>query len=338
MAPMPPRPFLDKFVSIIEKTELSDSSKDNYKRRMQKLVTLCNKDMDWVLANCKKVLEIMEKNGVTEPQSVKALLSVVVALFKHAKPLKAQMPKAYKCWLAAFLKINEIVESKYDNLKPSEKQVEAYVPWVNIIKRRDELDKIEGQHDKHLILSLYTMIPPARADLNMVRIYRNVEPKDSDKAEYPNFLLIKARGKAKVTMILVYNEFKSKSKFLQLYEKVLPPNLVEVIEASLKRDPRDFLIVSPSTKKPFDKPNSYTKYFNRILKDVFKNKDMSINTLRHSYVMSVNFNTLTPVEKEAIAKDMMHSPDMFDRYRFNMPASKSADGKEKTCEVVCKDA
>jgi hypothetical protein len=334
---MSQRPFLEKFVAIIEKTELSDSTKDNYKRRMQKLVTMTNKDLDWVLANCKKTLEIMEKNGVTEPQSVKALLSVIVALFKHAKQLKAQMPKAYKCWLAAFLKINEIVESKYDNLEPSEKQVDAYVPWSDIIKRRDELDKDGNEHDKHLILSLYTMIPPARADLNMIRIYRNTEPKESDKAQYPNFLLINATGKKKVTMTLVYNEFKSKSKFLQLYEKVLPANLIEVIEASLKRQPREFLIVSPSTKKPFDKPNSYTKYFNRILKDIFKNKDMSINTLRHSYVMSVNFNTLTPAQKESIAKDMMHSPDMFDRYRFNLPASNSQDGKEKVCEVVCKD-
>jgi hypothetical protein len=349
-------PFLTKFTSVINATELSQSSKDNYIYRLKKLIKLTGKDIDWVLSNCKKTLAIMDKNGIKEPQSVKALVSALIALFKHTKGLKQEIPKAHKCWLNAFIKVNDIVEKKYDNLEPSEKQVEAYIPWVDIIKRREELKK---DSDDYLLLSLYTMIPPARADLNMIKIYRNQEPKESDKKSYPNFLLIKdvkgndtktkekteksekvekSPNKSKITMTLVYNEFKSKSKNLQMYERSLPQNLIDVIEASLKQHSRDFLIVSKVNGLPYDKPNSYTKHFNRMLKNVFKNEKMSINTLRHSFVMSVDFNTLTPAEKELIAKDMMHSPDMFDRYRFNLPASKSTDGKQKICEVVCKDA
>ncbi len=49
-------------------------------------------------------------------------------------------------------------------------------------------------------------------------------------------------------------------------------------------------------------------------------------------------NTITPLQKEQLARDMMHSPKMFDRYRLSIPAKDSEDGKAKVCEVVCKDA
>lgn len=330
-------PFLYKYIAVFDKTDLSDSTKENYRIRLGKLVKLTGKDINWVLANCKKTIQIMDKNGVKEPQSVKALLSVVVALFKHVESLKGKYPKSYKCWYDAFLKINDIVGKKYNTLQPSKKQLRAYVAWVDVLKKRDGLDK---DSDAYLLLCLYTMIPPARADLNMIRIFRNKTPTDDEKEEFPNFLLIekKKSREADVAMTLVYNEFKSKGKKMQLYQKPLPAELVKVIEASLKNKPRDFLIVSPKNKKPFDKPNSYTKYFNRVLKDVFKNDDISINTLRHSFIMSIDLNKTTPEQKQLIAKDLMHSTDMMDRYRYIMPASKSPDGKEKICDVVCKDA
>jgi hypothetical protein len=138
-------------------------------------------------------------------------------------------------------------------------------------------------------------------------------------------------------MKLVYNEFKTKSKKLQKYEKVLPEELVKVIKDSLKRIPRDFLVISLKTREPYHKANSFTQHVKTVLFKTFK-KNMSINTLRHSFVNSVDMNKITPMEKEQLARDMMHSPEMFDRYRLSIAAKDSEDGKAKVCEVVCKDA
>jgi hypothetical protein len=176
------------------------------------------------------------------------------------------------------------------------------------------------------------MLPPARADFNKVRIVRQDEITDEFVKEYPNYLVIMGHG-----MKLVYNEFKTKSKKLQRYEKVLPVELVKVIKDSLKKRPRDFLVISYKTGEPYHKPNSFTQHVKTMLFNVFK-KSMSINTLRHSFVNSFDLNELTPMRKEEIARDMMHSPAMFDRYRLAIPAKDSDDGKAKICDVVCKDA
>ena len=177
------------------------------------------------------------------------------------------------------------------------------------------------------------MIPPARSDLNKVKIFLHKTPSEADIKQDPNFLIINKDR----SMKLVYNEFKSKSKKLQKYEKNLPSNLVKVIENSLQHNPRDYLIVSPRNGLPYDNANSFTKYFNRMLGTVF-GKKLTTNTLRHSFVNSINFQNLTPLEKEVLAKDMMHSPEMFDRYRLIIPAEKSETGRQQICEVVCRDA
>jgi hypothetical protein len=179
------------------------------------------------------------------------------------------------------------------------------------------------------------MLPPARADFNKVRVVKQNQVTDTFIKEYPNYLVITTKG-----MRLVYNEFKTKSKRLQIYDEILPYELVDVIKDSLKRQPRDFLVVS-TTGEPYHKPNSFTQHVKRVLYKVFK-KNMSINTLRHSFVNSVDMNKITPKEKHRYSKLMMHSPAMFDRYRLIIPSDKSDSGKKQICDaelrVVCKDA
>jgi hypothetical protein len=325
-------PFLVKFKDIIDKTDLSENSKNNYKYRLERLVNLTNKDIDWVIANCPKTLTILKTKGIKEPQSVKAMINAILTIFKHTKGLKDTKKKAYTCWINHFKEVNQKAEEKYETITPSDKQIEAYVPWPEIIQKRDALDK---DSQEYLILSLYTMLPPARADFNKVKIFNNTTPTLEQVKEYPNHLIITT--KPTQSMKLVYNEFKTKSQKLQVYEKHLPDNLTQVIKHSLKQSPREFLVVSEKTNEPYHKPNSFTQHVKRVLYKIF-NKTMSINTLRHSFVNSVDMNTITPQEKEQLAKEMMHSPEMFDRYRLAIPASQSEDKKAKICEVVCRDA
>lgn len=318
--------YLEKFKTIIDKTDLADQSKKQYKLRLKRLSEISGHDIDWVLDHCKETFEMMKEQDILEPQTVKAYINSILALFKYTKNLKVIKVKGYKCWVSLFNKVKEIADQKYETLEASDKQIKAYVPWIDIIKKRESLDKNTAEY---LLLSLYTMIPPCRADLNEIRIYY-----DKDGKETENYLVIyKEQGKMK----LIYNEFKSKSKRLQQYEKWLPSNLQEVIKTSLKSEPRDYLIISPRTKKPYYNVKSYTTYFDRILKKVFE-KNVTINTLRHSFVNSIDFNKMTPMEKTIIANDLMHSKETMDRYRLAVPASESHTGTAQVCEVVCRDA
>ena len=77
-------------------------------------------------------------------------------------------------------------QEKYENMEASERQKRSYVSWADIITTRDNIkDKTSNEY---LLLCMYTMIPPARADMNVIKIYYNNDQIDSKK--YPNHLLI----------------------------------------------------------------------------------------------------------------------------------------------------
>ena len=295
--------FLLKFQEIIDASELSDISKKTYKDRLKRLTTLMNHDVDWIILHCR---ETYEKLKQYEIQTQKGYINSILTLFKYTKGLKTKRLNTYNCWYSIFQEVDAKAEDKYNNLQASDRQRAAYVAWHDIITARDKLDK---SSQDYLLLCLYTMIPPSRADMNMLKIYYK-DPNNIEVNKYPNYIVI-YNDKIK----LIYNEFKSKSRKLQKYEKILPQNLDHVIRQSLHNKPRDFLIVSPRTNHGYENASTYSKYFSIILERIFKKK-LSINTLRHSYVNSLDMNKLTPLEKANIARDLMHSPMTMDKYRL----------------------
>ena len=319
-------PFLVKFQSIIDETDaLSDISKASYKARLKTLTDITNHDVDWILKNCTKTMAMIKGKNVTEPQTIRSYINAILACFKHSN-LQTTHKKAYQCWAGVRKKISAIAQEKYEQLKASPRQIEGYVAWQDILETRDKLGK---DTDEYLLLSLYTMIPPSRADFNNVKIY-NKEPTNLQKENHDNYLVVQGN-----TMKLVFQEFKTKSK-LHTYENLLPPDLVKVIQHSLKVKPRQYLVVSPRSGEPYIKSHSFTVYFDRLLHKLF-NKPVTINTLRHSYVNHLDFNTMLPAEKTHIARLMMHSVSTMDRYRLVIPAKGTQDHKEKVCTVTCKD-
>jgi len=295
-------PYLVQFSKVIDSTNLSDLSKKAYKDRLKRLTVMMNHDVNWIVMHCQETYESIKHY---QWQTQKAYINSILTLFRYTKDLKKKYMKTYNCWYNIFLKVNHKTEEKYLTMTASDRQKQAYVSWPDIIKTRDQLDKDSMQY---LLLCMYTMIPPSRADMNAIKIYYDV--KDIDTKKYPNYLLI-----SKDEIKLIYNEFKSKSRRLQKYEKILPSNLEDIIRKSLSVHPREFLIVSPRTNQPYHNVGSFTRYFDRLLEKIFK-KRVTINTLRHSFVNSLDLNKLTPLEKEIISRDLMHSKDTMDKYRL----------------------
>lgn len=317
-------PVYQKFVRLLYETELSDISKKTYEDRLWRLVKLTKQDVDWILVNCTKTMTLVRKN-VSEPQTRKALVNSVMTLFKNVHGLQEQKFKAFLKWKKCTEGIHKEAGARYETLEPTQSQIDAHVDWADVIKARDALDK---KSIEYLLLCLYTMIPPARADYNKVKIYKNKEPSPQDIEENPNYLVVKNKAQH---MVLVFNEFKTSTQ-LQVrkrepYVKELPKELVKVINASLKANPRKYLITSPITGEPYHLANSYTQYFNRILKNIF-GKKTSINMLRHSSALSHQLDDLTPLEKKTLANDMMHSPEMFEAYRYRLPDEKKSKKKQ----------
>lgn len=290
------------YLAAIANAELSEVTKRVYLERWKVMLQELHTDVHSILIHPKKHIAWI-KSSYSSLATQKSYMSAVLAMFRHNPGTKEQYAKHYRTWYLAFQGAHEAIDERYRKNEPTQKQVEAYVPFEEIVKKRDGLEK---GSDERLLLSLYTYIPPLRCDFNEVRIY---EHGAGGNQPAPNRILMR-RSRHEATMILT--EFKT-SGAQSSYEKELPEPLVLELEASLDKDPRDYLFLDRS-HKPY-RASSFTKWANRTLHRLF-GRALTVSLIRHSYINSLDFNRLTVQEKEDIAKDMTHTVGTQDRYRL----------------------
>lgn len=279
---------------------LSSITKRTYLERLKFFIESTKKDLKDIILHPEESIEWIEKHS-TSLQTQKSYLSAILAVFKHTPSLKETEKDIYYKWYLAFKKVHDQIDSKYKMNEPSLKQKEGYVPYKDIVEKRDELKK--GSKER-LLLAMYTYLRPLRSDFNKVYIYE----KPQKIYSYDNYIVLTE------TPELVLREFKTAKKKLEnIYQKELPKNLIEEIQQSLEKHPREWLFVD-RTGEPY-KSDSFTKWVNRTLKSLF-GKPLTISLIRHSYINHLDFNKLTIQEKEEIAKDMAHTADTQDRYRL----------------------
>jgi hypothetical protein len=321
------------FESAIRASDLSKNSQTQYVYRLRRILKLVDHDVDWVLRHPKEVYKRL-RDEMPELQSSKAYINSVLAVFKYhdGGSLKTTLKSEYKLWIKAFKRVNTRVETRYAENKPTDTQIENFVEWKDIVKVRDGLDKTSFEY---VLLCMLTMIPPCRAaDMHRVRMYMNgTAPGRKERKTFPNYLVSNV---GMTRMVLVYNQFKTKSDSMPTYSKELPPELSQVIRTSVIAKPREFLFVSPKNGKAFNNAHTFTALCNKTFKSLF-DKGVTFNTLRHSYVTTgINMHELSLKEMESASADMMHSLRTHIKYKLLLP-KKDTDDKlmDKSCVCEC---
>ena len=289
---------LCKSFQHIMDADLSPVTKRTYLERLHYIIQNTKTDLYDILTHPEKYTKWISDN-FSSLQTQKSYLSAILAVFKHTPHLKEKEKTHYYQWYQEFKKVHEKIDERYKQNEPTKKQKDAYVPFQEIVAKRDSLPK--GSKER-LLLSLYTYLPPLRSDFNKVYLYT----KSYKNYEEKNYILLFE------PYTLVLNDFKTK-KTKEGYEKALPKELVEEIEASLEKQPRSWLFVDRENEPYIS--GSFTKWANRTLKNLF-GKPLTISLIRHSYINHLDFNNLTVKEKETIAKDMAHTVSTQDRYRL----------------------
>tara|TARA_Y100000748_G_scaffold1696_1_gene1462 strand:- start:214 stop:657 length:444 start_codon:yes stop_codon:yes gene_type:complete len=140
-----------------------------------------------------------------------------------------------------------------------------------------------------------------------------------------NFIILK---KNKGTLVL--NDYKTSKKHGTITIN-LPNETLKQLHLSLKKEPREYLFLSTSTKLPYSKlktpEKSFNSWANRTLKNIFKNEDFSLTMLRHSYISrkDLEMEKMTGTQRNEIAKKMAHSVATQERYRWINNKIKSND-------------
>ena len=240
-------PFLDKFVTVLDKAKLKDKTKKDYKTSLSTLCHLVGKDIDWILVNCEKTYDkIKNKNLRTQ----KTFITAILALFKHTHDLKKTHRRSYDCWF-----------QKFSTIKKSASELPTSVSklqWKQIVKKRKTLDVTSNEY---FVLSLYTYLPPT-LDFRNVKLFTNDPPDDIDSLNIQ-----------KTSMMLTIKR--------KTYE--IPERLDRTIRNNILKHPRKFLVVSQRTHEPYENTHAFTVYLERLLSSIFEKK-ITLRDIRSAYV------------------------------------------------------
>lgn len=293
--------------SLAAVPSLSAMSLRTYMAHLRALQQMGGGSIDHIVISPKAVYALICAK-TQQAMSRQSYIGTVLSLYRHIPALKAAHPDQHKAWRTFMTAESASAEVRYQNNEPTDRQRAAHVPWPDILRMRDALDKTSTAY---LLLCMMSMVPPLRADLDRLAIFRK-PPSPTALADSPNYLLIDEKGGG---IRLVLHAFKSKNVNMPLYSHDLPPDLCSVISASLLASPRAYLFVQPRSGEPFSSSITYTTFANKLLKVALQNTGACHNMIRHAFVSALP-ERLRVGDRQAIAKLMAHSHEQNLKYRL----------------------
>jgi len=214
-----------------------------------------------------------------------------------------------------------IIQRRLEN-KPTaiqERKGGSRISFEQIVSKRDEL--APGSIER-VLLCMYTMIPPVRADYFTTQLVHGETAVPTEK----NYIRILTDG----TMESTLTDFKTASVFGRIVN-LFPPELAQEIRLSLEKHPREYLFLN-ARGKPHTR-NSFTLWSRRVLSRIFET-DFTLVFFRHAFsthYMITHHHTITDAQIKEISDKMGHSAEMFKAYRWiqGLPSEDPVDSDEE---------
>jgi hypothetical protein len=261
---------------------ISESSRKTYSCNIRRAVRVANVNtIHDLLMNPEAHVQHM----IVTETNLNTLISIFIAIITYMRVsgLKLSHMALYNVWYRHMMEARKKRNELLMNNVPTERQGRTQYPWDAILEKRDQVAKEHGKGSlEHLLLSMFTMVPPRRQwDYYKMRVY--IDKDEEPLLDHTHFHLDSRRHGA----YMFVNEFKNAKFMGSFFNKEIPERLVKTIRASLKRWPREYLFAKDDGR-PFVSVNAFTKFSNGILKVIFDNKDMTVNALRHAHATWTN--------------------------------------------------
>ena len=238
----------------------------------------------------------MENNKAYSKTNLHSYISAVLAVFKHAPQHINDIPQYNefnKLWFNILSDNEKDILIRRGQNKPTELQKarEGHKLTLNdLVNKRNDPD-IDIIHK--LLLAMYTLIPPVRADYYSTQIIKEGETPETD-----NYIILK-----KDSAELIIRKYKTSKKHGAIIHPILPTELYNIILQSLDKYPRKYLFENKS--KPYT-PNGFCKWSSATLEKLF-GVELTLTMIRHIYISSLDLSKMTVEEKKNIGKLMGHT-------------------------------
>jgi hypothetical protein len=256
-------------------------------------------------------MKILETNlSSNTPSNRHIFLVSVLSYLRHKKDELPHLSKEeYEALRARWVAIHHaneapIVQRRLEN-RPTDIQLTkngVHLTFDQIVATRDAL--AVGSIER-LLLSLYTMIPPCRADYFATQVVRGEEV-PTEK----NYVRIHEGVESVLT------DFKTARQYKEI-RNVFPPALVAELQASLEAHHRSYLFLN-AKGEPFNRA-SFVLWAGRLLRRVM-GVDFTLVFFRHAFVTHFftkkGASQITDGEVKALSDKMGHSTEMFRAYKW----------------------
>jgi hypothetical protein len=304
---------MDLETAIKNKTSMEDMylknrpnlSKNSIKTYVSMLTTMYRKIINdttgmiphytWFIDNIQKILEHLENY---HPSKRKTLLSAIVAMGilddDYTKQIKSQMAsdlsivkEAYQSQSKTNNQQNNWISQ--DEVKKKFLELEERSKYYFAKSKKQELNAQEkNELQKYIILSLFVLIRPRRVLDYVAFKIRNIDPNKDNYKAGSNF---------------IFNTYKT-AKTYGRQTIVIPNKLNSIFSRWFKINDTDFLVWNWLKNEPMT-----TSKFVYTMNNIFDNKKISVNILRHSYLTDKLSAIPSIHELNNLAREMGHSRD-----------------------------
>lgn len=231
-------------------------------------------DNDIDIKHFNKFVKVKKYLETLTPSTRKNVMTAIMVLLKAFDTKKSTLNKYEKY----FEELINDYENNYDKQTKSEKENKNWIAQEELQNKIKELeDKInkydmskltKSQEDiiqQHLLLLLYTEIPPMRNDYAQMKVYHEKELKGE------NYIHLKKK-------VIILNKYKT-SKTYGEKEIEIPDKIIKLIKRWIDITENEYLLINIRDRNPMTN-NGLTKYLNKI----FKPKKVSTTLLRKLYL------------------------------------------------------
>jgi integrase len=320
--------FYYKFIE--DSPFIEERTKRTYVNILKRVVAVFEIELHDIVYNPDKYGPLIVDGKRFESENTqKTIFTALLAMFNYSA-IKQKNKELYNKWYVYFVDVKKSLMNKAITHQPTKRQVNAHVHWEDIVKSKDQFDY---GSDYHLLMSMYTMIPPRRQwDYCWVKLYTSKQTQ-SIKMDHNHISLHGDNGP-----YMLLTDYKT-AKIMKNYYKVLPKELVKVIKTSLQKQPREYLFMKTNSNGSLDKyprTESFTRWSNYVIKKALNNQQASLNTLRHSYdtYMQDKYPNMDVKQRMEMSRDMGHSVMQSLLYRLKIGPEDLDKPQVEDCLVV----
>jgi hypothetical protein len=297
----------DDYIGIIQRADIRDSTKEPYISNLRTIIRHTGQPLCNVINNADVYYPVL-KQKTNKVSTLLTLIKTILSIIKYSN-IKQTYPDIFLKWYGYFKPLNEQIVKQRETNIPTYEQSLSKLDWEkDVMVKYKELEKKAFGSIEHLTLAIYTLLPPRRQ-----RDYWKVViiPAGTSDAEKSKMMEVDMSGYIDLSLKcpeIHIVAFKT-NEYYKEWSKVLPDKFLKLLAINLRRYPRKYLFVT-SSSSCYKNFKTFAIANNDMLKGIFGNKNVSVNSLRHSAATYVYYSRMTPLEKERYAYDMGHSVHM----------------------------